>query len=63
MLAAIDWATRYRKLAEGCLKLSELASDDDLRAHFRKVAANYLAMARAEVTRAEQECARDQPQE
>jgi hypothetical protein len=34
--------------------LSELASDDDLRARFRKVAANYLAMARAEFTRAKQ---------
>ena len=38
---------RYGELADECLNLSELASDDDIRAHFSKIAANYLVMARA----------------
>jgi hypothetical protein len=60
---AFSWATRYAELADGCLKLSELTSDNDIRAHFCKIAANYLVMARAELTRVEQERARKQSQQ
>ena len=60
---AFSRATRYGELADECLKLSELASDDDIRAHFSKIAANYLVMARAELIRAEQERAREQSQQ
>jgi hypothetical protein len=60
---ALGWATLYGELADECLKLSELASDEDIREHFSKIAANYLVMARAELTRAEQERGGDQSQQ
>jgi hypothetical protein len=60
---ALSWATLYGELAEECMKLSELASDDHIRTHFCKIAANYLVMARAELTRAEQERDREQSQQ
>ena len=47
-------ATAYHELADESLKLSELAPHDEVRAQYRKIAENYLAVARAELMRAEQ---------
>ena len=59
---AFNKAVRYRELADECLKLSERATDDEIRGHYRKIAENYLVVARAELTRAEQNRVRKRPQ-
>ena len=59
---AFDRAARYRDLANECLKLSERATDDEIRGHYRKIAENYLVVARAEIARAEQNRIRQRPQ-
>jgi hypothetical protein len=51
---AVGRASAYRELADESLKLSERASDDEIRGHYCAIAASYLAKARAELTRAEQ---------
>ena len=51
---AFNQAARYRELADECLKRAELATDDEVRAHYRRIAENYLIVARTELTRAEQ---------
>ena len=51
---ASNRAARYRDLADECLKRSQLASDGNIRAHYRRIAESYLVVARAELTRAEQ---------
>jgi len=56
-------AARYSELADECLKLSQLATDDEARAHYRNIAKNYLIVARAELARAEQERVRKQSQQ
>ena len=44
-------AARYRELADECLKRSQLATDEQARAHYRNIAENYLIAARAELAR------------
>jgi hypothetical protein len=56
-------ATHYGELADQCLKLFELATYDDIRATYCKIAENYLVMARAELTRTEQVRIRKQSQQ
>jgi hypothetical protein len=58
---AFNRAARYRELADECLKRSELATDREVCAHYRKIAENYLVVARAELTRAEQNRIRQRP--
>jgi hypothetical protein len=63
MRDSLDRAARYRELANECLSLSERAADDEARAHYCKMAENYLIVARAELTRAEQGHIRKQRQQ
>ncbi len=58
---AFNRAARYCELADECLKLSERAADNEIRGHYRKIAENYLVVARAELTRAEQNRIRQRP--
>ncbi len=58
---ALNRAARYRELADECLKLSERATNEEIRAHYRRIAENYLVVARAELTRAEQNRIRQRP--
>ena len=48
-------AHRYRDLAEECEKLGVLATDDQIRGRYHKIAENYLDMARTELKRADQD--------
>jgi hypothetical protein len=48
-------AARYRALADECKKLAGLCTCADLQEQFQKLAENYLILAGAELTRAEQE--------
>ncbi len=47
-------ATVYHELADVSLKLSDCATDHEIRGQYRTVALGYLMKARAELTRAEQ---------
>jgi hypothetical protein len=47
-------AQQLRDRATECTKLAELATSDRVREHYKKRAATYLAMARAEITHAEE---------
>jgi hypothetical protein len=55
---SLSKATQYRHLAAECVKLAELANSDKVREHYHKIAASYLAMARAEIRHAEHEAIR-----
>lgn len=59
---AFNRAARYCELADECLKRSERATDDEIRGHYRKIAQDYLVVARIEITRAEQKRVRKRPQ-
>jgi hypothetical protein len=42
-------AQRYRERAEECLALAAIASDDQIRVHYKRLAENYLTLADAEL--------------
>jgi len=44
-------ARKYRGLAEECLRLSELAPTAETKAEYRKIASDYIALAKAEESR------------
>ena len=46
-------AKRYHERAEECTKLAELTTSDIMQWHYKKIAERYLAMAQAELTKAE----------
>jgi hypothetical protein len=46
-------AKRFRDRAEECTKLAELTKNNKMRRHYKRIAENYLAMARAELIKAE----------
>jgi hypothetical protein len=51
-----DWlskATRFCTRAEECTKLAELTTKNKMRRHYKRIAERYLAMARAELIKAE----------
>ena len=52
---SLDKARRYRELAEECVKLAGLATDNQIRGDYRKISENYLVMARTELKRVRQE--------
>ena len=58
---ALNRAARYRELADECLKLSERATDEEIRAHYAGSPKTILVVARAELTRAEQNRIRQRP--
>jgi hypothetical protein len=45
-------ARKYRKLADECLRLSELAPTAETKAEYRQIASDYIALAKAEESRA-----------
>jgi hypothetical protein len=47
-MSAFVKARSYHALADVCVRLAEHATDSAVRAHYRKIAENYLAAARAE---------------
>jgi hypothetical protein len=53
MSDSLSKAKRFHERADECTKLAELATSDRVRAHYKKLAATYLAMAQAEVIHAE----------
>jgi hypothetical protein len=53
MSDSLSKAKRFHERADECTKLAELATSDRVREHYKKLAASYLAMARAEVTHAQ----------
>jgi hypothetical protein len=53
MLDSLSKAKRFRKLAEDCTKLAEITTRGKMRRHYKRIAESYLAMARAELTKAE----------
>jgi len=55
---ALNKVTCYRKLAEEVAKRAECVANGPIRRHYREIANNYLAAARAELSCAEQETAR-----
>jgi hypothetical protein len=63
MPSPLSRAARYRELANECLKRSQLATDDQAREQYRTIAENYLAVARAELAREEQQRIRKQSQQ
>jgi len=56
---ALSKAIYFREIAEQCANLADRAIHEQLRSHYSKLAENYLAVARAELARAEQERARE----
>jgi hypothetical protein len=62
MSDSLSKAKRFRDRAEECTKLAELAASEKMRRHYKKIAESYLAMARAELIKAE-EIARNKPSE
>ena len=42
-------AAHYRQRAEECLALAAIASDDQIRVHYKRLAENYLTLADAEL--------------
>jgi hypothetical protein len=53
MSDSLSKAKRFHERAKECSKLAELATSDRVREHYKKLAATYLAMARAEVIHAQ----------
>ena len=51
----LDNAIRYQERAADCDYLADTVPNDGLRSYFRKLADDYLDMARIELKRAEQE--------
>jgi hypothetical protein len=58
MPGSLGKAHRYRALAEECVKLADLATDNQIRGDYRKISENYLVMARTELELAKQESVR-----
>ena len=54
MSESLEKAARYREFAAECVRLSEVTTDERISSGYRKLAEGYLAMARAELRRAEQ---------
>jgi hypothetical protein len=54
MSDSLSKAKRFRQRAEECAKLAEFTTSDKMRRHYKRIAENYLAMARAELTKAEE---------
>jgi hypothetical protein len=46
-------AKRFCKRANECTKLAEITPSGKMRRHYKRIAESYLAMARAELTKAE----------
>ena len=44
---------RFRERAEECAKVAELTTSNKIRRHYKRIAESYLAMARAELIKAE----------
>jgi hypothetical protein len=53
MSDSLSKAKRFRERADECTRMAELATSDRVRDHYKKLAATYLAMVRAELTHAE----------
>jgi hypothetical protein len=49
MSDSLSKAQRYHERADECLRLAGLATDDQIRQHYRKMAEDYLTLARAEL--------------
>jgi hypothetical protein len=45
-------ARKYRKLADECLRLSELAPTAETKAEYRQIASDYITLAEVEESRA-----------
>jgi hypothetical protein len=65
MTKALSRGQQYKDRGDECLRLSELASSDDIRRHYRTTAESYLRLAEAELKlEAETQTTRtSQPQE
>ena len=50
---SLSKAKRFCKRAEECTKLAELTTKNKMRRHYKRIAESYLAMARAELIKAE----------
>jgi hypothetical protein len=50
---SLSKAKRFCKRAEECTKLAEITTRGKMRRHYKRIAESYLAMARAELTKAE----------
>jgi hypothetical protein len=50
---SLSKATRFCTRAEECTKLAELTTNNKMRRHYKRIAESYLAMARAELAKAE----------
>jgi hypothetical protein len=46
---ALSKAAHYRVRAEECFELAAIASDDQIRVHYKQLAENYLTLADAEL--------------
>ena len=59
---SLEKARRYRELAEECVKLAVLATDNQIRGGYHKISESYLVMARAELKRVRPESVRKHSQ-